>query len=265
MKLKFYRIIIFSLLVTVGFSIVKAQTSPKNSPYIEGETLTYEARISKVIPLGSAAVLTFNVGKAPDGKNYLIKAEAKSKGTLISLFNFSFLQKIESTVDSEKFTILKSVKHDEQRKRIRDSEAIFDYTEKKVTYVETDPNDAARPPRRIASNIENETYDIASGVYILRYLPLTVGKNFVLNISDSGLVYQVPVRVTARETQNTIFGKVPCFRIEPEVFGPGRMIENKGSMIIWISDDSRRLPVRGVINTNLGKIDVKIRSVVIKK
>jgi Protein of unknown function (DUF3108) len=96
-------------------------------------------------------------------------------------------------------------------------------------------------------------------------LPLVVGKTLVLNISDAGLVYQVPVRVTARENQKTILGKVPCFRVEPEVFGTGRMIEGEGNMTIWITDDNRRLPVRSVLNTSLGKVEVKLRKIEFKR
>jgi hypothetical protein len=243
------------LCLIFGVSLAKAQTNP----YLDGEVLTYEGRFSKVIPLGTVADLTFTVGKSPDDKNYLVKAEAKSRGTLIKLFRFSFLQKIESTIDGEKYTILKTVKRDEQKERIRDSEANFDYSEKKVTYIETDPKDAARPPQKIASTIVDETHDLISGIYILRSLPLAVGKTFTLNVSDSGLVYEVPVRVTAREQQKTILGKVMCFKVEPQVFGTGRMIEQKGSMIIWITDDNRRLPVRSQLNTSFGKIEVRLR------
>ena len=117
-----------------------------------------------------------------------------------------------------------------------------------------------RPPRQIASDIPEEaTYDISSGIYIMRHLPLEVGKEFVLNISEAGLIYQVPVRVTAREMQKTVIGRVQCYRLEPEVFGPGRMIESEGSLKIWISDDKRRIPVRGEINSRIGKVEVKLK------
>lgn len=265
MKIKFPHFIVLAFLIISCLSFVQAQTNGKTSPYTEGEVLTYEARFSRIIPLGSVAELVFTVGKASEGKNYLVKADASSKGTLIKLFRFSFVQNIESTIDSEKFTVLKTIKRDQQNDKIRNSEATFNYAEKKVTYVETDPKDAARPPRRIASDIENETYDLVSGVYALRNLPLAVGKNFVLNISDSGLVYQIPVRVTAKERQNTILGKVSCFRVEPEVFGKGRMIESKGSMTIWITDDNRRLPVRSQLNTKVGRIEIRLKKNEIKK
>lgn len=274
MRFKIYRSFVLALILVAGVFLANAQSngkglpntsSPKTgrtSPYNDGEILSYDGKYSKLILRGiSVAELTFTVNRTSDDKNYFVRAEARSKGTLIKLLRFSFLQNIESTIDGEKFTVLKTIKRDEQGDRIRNSEANFDYVDKKVTYLETDPKDASRPPRRIASSIEDETYDLISGIYILRYLPLVVGKTLVLNVSDSGMVYQVPVRVTARENQNTIFGKIPCWRVEPEVFGPGRMIENDGNMTIWLTDDNRRLPVRAVLNTSLGKIEVKLKRV----
>jgi hypothetical protein len=147
-----------------------------------------------------------------------------------------------------------------QKERVRNSEALFDYGDRRVTYVETDPNEPMRPPRRIASKIDDVSHDLISSVYSLRMMPLAVGKTFRMSVSDSGLVFDIPIRVTAREMQKTIFGKQWCFRVEPQVFGPGRMIEREGDMVIWITDDARRLPVRSVINSPFGKIDVRLKS-----
>ena len=52
-----------------------------------------------------------------------------------------------------------------------------------------------------------------------------------------------------------------CFRVEPQEFGPGRRIEGDGSMIFWITDDARRIPVRSRVNASVGKIEIKIQSV----
>ena len=40
-----------------------------------------------------------------------------------------------------------------------------------------------------------------------------------------------------------------------------RLIEQEGSMIIWITDDARRIPVRSQIKSNIGKIEVKLQKV----
>ena len=229
------------------------------TPFVVGETLTYEGKVSRIIKGIAVADLTFTLLHAPNGEDYIVKAEAKSKGTLLKLFRYSFLQQIYSTINDNEFRAIKTVKHDVQKDRVRDSEAKFDYQERTVTYIETDPGEPMRPPRKIASQLNGSTHDLISGLYGLRLLPLAVGKTFETSVSDSGLVYSIPVKVTARERQKTIFGQVWCFRIEPDIFGPGRLVEREGSMIIWITDDARRIPVRSQINSEIGRVEIKLK------
>ena len=91
-------------------------------------------------------------------------------------------------------------------------------------------------------------------------MPLAAGKRFEISISDSGVVYKVPVAVTGREEQNTVLGKVWCFRLEPEIFGTGRLIEKTGKMILWMTDDDRHTPVRAQISAPIGRVDIKLKS-----
>src|SRR5215203_1887062 len=264
MKLSRVKLPLIAGLISILSITLLAQTNgkakSKTTPFVDGETLTYEGKISKIIRGIAIADLTITLAKDPKSEDYLVKAEAKSKGSLLKLFRFSFLQEVESSIDSEDFRATRTVKHDVQKERVRNSEAVFDYRERRVTYVETDPNEPMRAPRRIASEIDDVSHDLISGLYSLRLLPLSVGKSFRMSISDSGLVYEIPVRVTGREQQRTIFGKQWCFRVEPQVFGPSRLIEREGDMTIWITDDARRLPVHSVINSPYGKIDIRLKS-----
>lgn len=258
--------IILALTITAAFVCgVSGQNGsnfePKAVPFADGETLTYEGKVSKNIIRGIAiADLTFTITRPGPGGDYVVKADAKSKGTLLKLFRYSFLYENASLIGDKEFRIKKTTKHDVQKERVRDSEASFDYKEGLVTYVETDPKEPMRPPRKIASDIGPETHDLVSGLYSLRMLPLAVGKSFELSVSDSGLVYKIPVKVTARERQKSVLGNIWCFRVEADVFGPGRLIEKQGSMIIWITEDARRLPIRSQLNTSIGRVEVKLKT-----
>jgi hypothetical protein len=259
MKSRFLVLLLVSITLTVGSVI--AQPSPVKAPFEIGETLKYEGKISKIIQGISVAELTFTVASGAEKDNYLMTADARSKGTLVRLFRYSFLQKIDSVARRSDLRALRTDKHDVQKERVRNSEAVFDYGDRRVTYRETDPNEPMRPPRLIASDLNGDTYDLVSGIYYLRALPLAVGKTFDVTVSDSGLVYKVPVRVTGRERLKTEIGRVWCFKIEPDVFGDGRMIQREGSMIIWITEDARRLPVRSQVKTSFGKLEIKLKSV----
>lgn len=255
------RALIVWVLLAAGLTVSAQPGSPaSNARMFDGETLNYEGKVNKILHGITVADLVFTATLARDNE-LVIKSQAVSKGTLLKLFRYSFLQQYGSTVDTSTFNILKTTKHDVQKERVRDSEAVFDYKERRVRFVETDPKDATRPPRRIASEITEPMYDMISAIYAVRLSPLSVGKHIEFSVSDSGLVYKVPFVVTAREQQKTVLGKVWCWRVEPEIFGKDRLIEQKGSMVVWFVDDARRTPVRSEIKTSFGKFDIKLKSV----
>jgi hypothetical protein len=39
------------------------------------------------------------------------------------------------------------------------------------------------------------------------------------------------------------------------------MIEDKGKMTLWITEDVRRIPVRARIDTKFGRVDVKLKTI----
>jgi len=225
-----------------------------------GEKLTYEGKASKLKLSMAIADLTFTASAGPNSGELSITSEAVSKGTMLKLFRYSFLQRYESIVDLSNFRILRTTKHDVQKQRVRDSEGLFDYQMKRVTYVETDPKDTNRPPRRIASELSYPMNDMMSVIYALRLRELAVGDRFELSVSDSGLVYKVPMAITRRERMGTALGKVWCLRVEPVIFGPGRLIERKGKMILWLTDDRRHIPVKAQVDTEYGKAEIKLKS-----
>jgi hypothetical protein len=235
---------------------------PVSGRMFAGETMKFDGKFNKLKISFSVAELSFDSILAPNGSDLIIKGEAVSKGTLTKLFRFSFLQHYESTVDlNNNFRILKTTKHDVQKQRVRDSEAIFDYGQHRVTFVETDPKDVTRPPRRIASEIADHMNDMVSGIYSLRLMTLKNGDHLTIKVSDSGLIYEVPVNVTGREQVSTILGKIWCLKVEPDIFGPGRLIETQnGKMVIWMTDDERHVPVRTQINASIGKVEIRLKS-----
>jgi hypothetical protein len=136
-------------------------------------------------------------------------------------------------------------------------------TANKVEWTERDPNNASEPPRVVTAALSGPTQDIVSAIYFLRTQPLTPGQNFLIKISDSGRVYDVPARVIAeKKTMKSVVGKVSVVRVEVDLFGPGRPIEEgKGKMAIWVTSDERRLPVKARLSHEMGQLDINLRSI----
>ncbi len=73
---------------------ISAQTELQPQSYMAGESLTYEAKFSKIIKGITIADLSFAVERAENNRDYLITSDAVTKGSLLKLFKQRFVQKI---------------------------------------------------------------------------------------------------------------------------------------------------------------------------
>lgn len=240
---------------------------PSSSQFGPYEELVYEGEFTRALLRGiNIAELRFTATRptgveAQQSPAMRVTMDAASKGILRKLFGLNFHQRVESTIEPVSFTVLQTNKLDEQGKRQRISEAVFDHSAGKVVWTERDPNDPNRAPRVVTNPLSGTVQDIASAFYFLRTQPLKLGQGFDLFISDSGQVYRTPVRVTERKKMKTVVGEVWTLRVEAEVFGEGRLLRGKGNMSLWYTDDARRVPVKAQINNELGRLDIKLKKV----
>ncbi|HYY94211.1 MAG TPA: DUF3108 domain-containing protein [Pyrinomonadaceae bacterium] len=193
----------------------------------------------------------------------LLSTDVESKGWFHKLFGINFHYHVDSQVEPNAFYALRTDKLDEQGKRVRKSEAVFDQDAKKVEYTERDPNNSEQAPRVITAALEGPTQDIVSAIYFLRTQPLTPGQSFTIAVSDSGRVFQVPAVVAAeKKAMKSVLGKVAVVRVDVELFGPGRPIEQgRGKMAIWVTSDDRHVPIKARLSTDMGQLDITLKSI----
>jgi Protein of unknown function (DUF3108) len=217
-------------------------------------TATKQSPVEKILPA------SFN--QQPAGAPYLLKltGDVSSKGFFSKLFNLRFREQIESIVEPRSFTVQLTKKIDEQGKRARVSETT--YRDGKVVWTETDPNNPSRPERKAEASFAGQVQDVLSAIYYLRTQPLRVGENFEITVSDSGVVYQVPVLVVEKKKKKTVLGRVDVLRVDPQVFGPGKLLAGDGQFSIWITDDRKRIPVSARIKMKYGTFDINLRKVI---
>ena len=216
-------------------------------------TATREPATEKIVPAG------FSEDSKAAPYQLKFTGLVTSKGFFTKLFNLRFKEQIESTVDPASFTVTKTKKVDEQGKRLRTSETT--YRDGKVLWIEKDPNSPSQPPRSAGATFVGQVQDVLSAIYYLRTQRLELGKTFKLTVSDSGNVYEVPVRVVEKKRMKTVLGRLEAFRVDPEIFGDGGMIDEKGSFSIWLTNDKRHIPVSAKIKTEYGTFDVTLRKI----
>lgn len=273
-KLRIALLTILVSLAAAGFQPARAQKIERR-PFEPGEELIFKAEVSRsLLKKIDIATFRFRVEQAPAPTNahssaktrsspYVLKftGDVASEGFFTRLFNLKFHQHVESTVDPDSLTVRKTVKLDEQGKRVRTSEAAFDQAKGKVVWTERDPNDPGRPERIISSDFTGAVQDVVSAIYYLRTRQLDLGHDFEVLVSDSGRVYKVPVRVVEKRQMKTVLGRVRVVRVEPELFGENGMVKSKAKFSIWLTDDQRHLPVSAQLKGEFGTFDITLKKV----
>ncbi len=282
-------VLIFATIFTAMFAtdsagLVRAQKPARLPPdtaaemrranaFEQGEELIYVAEFSRaLVKKVDVADFRFTAGReevqtsidsgssdSAGSAAYSLKftGDVSSKGFFSKLFNLHFRQHIESIVDPAAFTVQKTKRIDEQGKRARTSESV--YANGKVFWIERDPNNPLRTPRTASATFTGRVQDILSAIYFLRTQPLEIGKTFEVAVTDSGRVFQVPVQVVEKKRLKTVLGRVEALRLDPLVYGPNRMIPGEGQFTIWLTNDSRRIPVSARIKADYGTFDITLR------
>jgi hypothetical protein len=263
-----------ALLTSIGGPARSQKQAPhlKHVPFQPGEELLYQAELDKGLLRGvDIAEFRFKVNEtaitpqdapADDPVSaFRLTGDVASKGFFVRLVGWRFHQQIESTVDRSGFTTLKTTKLDEQGKRVRSSEAIFDHKTRSVVWTERDPNNPSQTPRVASDKFTEPVQDVLSAVYFLRTQPLDVGRSFDIEISDSGRVARIPVKVVERKRMKTVLGKVNVLRVEADLFGDRRMVRGEGRFSVWVTDDSRHVPIRAQVKIDFGTFDIKLKRV----
>lgn len=186
-----------------------------------------------------------------------------SEGLFPKLFGVNFKYHVESNADPQTFAATRTAITDEQGKRKHSYEALYDRKDKTVTWTDRDLNDPSKPPRVVNGKLESDpTFDFLAAIYFLRTQKLAPDFAVTLPVSYAGKTYMIPLRVSERVARmSTIVGKVPVWRVDVDVFGDNRLIEGKGKLIIWLTDDERRLPVRAKFTSDMGALDLTLKRV----
>lgn len=270
-----------AIAIAASLPFAKAQRRdqhPATRPFELGEELHFEAEFSRALLRKlDVADLKFRVSRtpveettadanaSPESKPYALQfsADVASKGFFARLFNLKFRERVESIVEPLTFTVKKTRILDEQGKRVRATESTFDRSKGKMTWTLRDPNDPSAEPRHATTDFSGQLQDVLSAIYFIRTQPLEVGKTFEVFIGDGGRVYTVPVKVVEKKRMKTILGRVDVLRVNAELFGPERLIDQeKGEFSIWITDDARHIPVGGRVKMDYGTVDIKLKRVI---
>ncbi len=124
------------------------------------------------------------------------------------------------------------------------SEIVFDPDRHEAVY--SDGQVFPVPPR---------VQDALSSFYYTRTQALPVGGSIVFDYHASHKSQPLQVKVLGRERIETPAGKFDCVALEP-ILKAGGIFKNSGRLVIWMTDDERRIPVLMKSKVVIGSISV---------
>ncbi len=238
---------LLSALVILFLSGSFSESSP--SPYAAPEKLVYDLTWTGV----KAGTATLEIREEAEGVKILSTAQSAS---WVSVF-YTVDDRVESTLlrnTGESFfqPSRYRLKIREGRHR-RDKEVVFNHEAGKAVY--TDHLKREKKEYDIVSPI----FDPLSGFYHMRWLDLSVGRPVYIAIFDSKKVWNVEVQVLRRETITIPQGKVNTLVVKPLMKSEG-IFSRQGDIVIWLTDDSKRIPVKMQTKVVIGSITATLVS-----
>lgn len=104
-------------------------------------------------------------------------------------------------------------------------------------------------------------HDILSAFYYVRtidYRPLKAGDQVLLSNFSKDKTYDLVVRVLGRQQLEVAAGTFNTVVIEPLV-REGGLIKTEGRIVVWLTDDERKIPIRVNTKVVIGSIDTELK------
>jgi uncharacterized protein DUF3108 len=273
-ELKAFSTWLVALLLGLSFAAAQAApdkvafVTPKISqplPFKIGETLLYEVNFSKLIFSGTIGELKLTVSSPEPSPNSSmlieLKAEAASKGFFPALFGLKVRDRYRSIVNQTDFGMQTSTKLIEEGKVRREQKTEVNRETGQVTYTDRDLALEKSAPKVKEKPSPTWIQDLLSTIYFVRTQPLNEGDIVPIPISDGGEVYNIEVVVGKHQEVKTSAGKFKAILVNAKIFD-GRYVKRSGEMLVWITEDAARIPVRARIKTSGATITVDLKRVI---
>lgn len=256
----FKSVVRLALLLLVGIQGVASaqQQQASDLPFARGEQLLYKAEINRGLLRGiDIGELRFSANLASDN-NVSMVGDAVSKGFLIRLTGTHFHIHVESVADAQPFSVLRTKSSYKDKRTTISSQATFDTEAGKAVWTESERNEK---PNATTLAINSPVHDVLTLIYFVRTQDLKPGQTFEVMMVDAGRSYRCVVNVVAGKKMSTTVGRVNTVRVEPALFDGNREVRPRGTLVIWMTDDARHIPVKAQVKAPIGSVDINLKRI----
>lgn len=230
--------LLFLLIPSVGSAEVRA--------FGPGEVATYSIDYG-VINAGEGTFYVLDSIDYDGSRAYHFRTRARSNRF------FSAVYRVRDQADSFMDAVTLESRYFNKRLREgdfrRDTEIHFDQEEGMAYF----PDGRQNP-------IPPDTQDVLSAFFRVRTMDLEPGMEFDMPTHGDNEMYPLKVKVLRREEQDTkVFGRIQCLVVQPFLADDG-LFKSEGDLLMWMTDDERKVPVRLRANVPVGAIEATLKS-----
>ena len=249
--------VVVAAVVSGAVSVASTQrpsTSPppraeRSVPFRAGETLTYDVSWSNFLTAGTATVNVRDKRPSFDSLAYYIVAEGKPSALVASLYPVYY--KVDTLLDVHTLLPQRGSIFSSEGDRRRLRETRFDRAARRVRY-SVQGGDPLVAMSSEDDPVPAQTQDPLSAIFAIRSMAMTPGTTATLPISMNGSVKRLQVAFGPRETVSSGLGDLPAWRLTP-TFVEGADASDGRGLVLWISDDARRLPLKLRVEMPMGE------------
>ena len=232
-----------SLTATIQLPTKEEILPPVPQPFRAGEQLKFAVNYG-FINAGAAYLEVPEIREWNGRPVFTLVARAESNRFFSGIYKVR--NRIESLWDSAGHYSWRYAENRREGKHRARSEIVFDYSKQEARYL--DGQTFPIPP---------EVQDALSSFYFARTQALPLGGSVYFDYHASRKSVPLEVKVLGRERVETPAGKFDCVAIEP-ILKAGGIFKNKGRLVIWLTDDARRMPVLMKSKVMIGSISATL-------
>lgn len=171
-----------------------------------------------------------------------------------SLKSLAFLYRIKnwyrSVIDVEGIFPWEFEQHNRENDYKRDFKAIFNHAKHLVIVGDT------------SYTIPPMVHDLVSAFYYVRTMNIgSMRKDSVFYLQNfyDDQTYSLGVKILGKQVVNVEAGKFKCILVEPLVV-KGGLFKSEGNIIIWLSDDENKMPIKVSAKIPIGYVSAELTS-----
>jgi hypothetical protein len=246
---KKFNYVILLIIAALSFAFIPNSSEEfrklENSAFKVGEKLTFDVKYGFVT--AGVAVMAIPSLKRISGRNaYHVTFEVNTVPAFDMFYKVR--DRYETYLDVEGLFPWRFEQHIREGGYSRDFSAFFDQRRGKAKTSEG------------SYDIPKYVNDIVSAFYLARtfkYEGMKSGDKFHLKNFYKDKVYDLDVRYIGKERISVTAGTFDCIIVEPLVL-EGGLFKSEGNIIIWLSDDELKVPVKVKTKVIIGSIDAEL-------